>query len=63
MIDELHGSKRLAPFGPDDFNRVYIVTIPWYGKVKTLLVHYSDPPAMAFDKPQGGETDVQRRGR
>jgi broad specificity phosphatase PhoE len=47
LIDELHGSKNLAPFGPDEFNRVYIVTIPWYGKVKTLFLRYPEPPAVA----------------
>jgi broad specificity phosphatase PhoE len=44
LIDELHGSKRLPPFGPEDYNEVYIVTIPWYGKVKTLRLHYPEPP-------------------
>jgi broad specificity phosphatase PhoE len=44
LIDELHGSKRLAPFAPDEFDRVYIVTRPWYGKVKTLFLRYGEPP-------------------
>jgi broad specificity phosphatase PhoE len=47
LIDELHGSKNLAPFGPEEFNRVYIVTIPWYGKVKTLFLRYPEPPVVA----------------
>jgi broad specificity phosphatase PhoE len=63
LIDELHGSKRLAPFGPDDFNRVYIVTTPWYGKVKTLLVHYSDPPPAGPDAPQSADTAVSGGGQ
>jgi broad specificity phosphatase PhoE len=46
LIDELHGSKRLPPFGPDDYDEVYIVTIPWYGKVKTLRLHYGEPPVV-----------------
>lgn len=46
LIDELHGSKRLPPFGPDDFGEFYIITIPWYGKVKTLRLHYGDPPSV-----------------
>jgi broad specificity phosphatase PhoE len=46
LIDELHGSKRLPPFGPDDFGELYVVTIPWYGKVKTLRFHYGDVSAV-----------------
>jgi broad specificity phosphatase PhoE len=45
LIDELHGSKRLPPFGADDFGELYIVTIPRpLGKVKTLRFHYGEPP-------------------
>jgi broad specificity phosphatase PhoE len=44
LIDELHGSKNLRPFAEDDFNRVYIVTRPMYGKVKTLELFYQEPP-------------------
>ena len=46
LIDELHGSKRLPAFGPNDFDELYIVTVPWYGKVKTLRFHYGEPPAV-----------------
>lgn len=45
LIDELHGSKNLKPFAPDEFNRLYIVTIPRpLGKVKTLEFSYPEPP-------------------
>jgi broad specificity phosphatase PhoE len=45
LIDELHGSKNLKPFAPDEFNRIYIVTIPRpLGKVKTLEFSYPEPP-------------------
>src|SRR5262245_14569648 len=45
LIDELHGSKNLKPFAADEFNRVYIVTIPRpLGKVKTLEFTYPEPP-------------------
>ncbi len=43
LIDELHGSKRLPAFGPADFGELYVVTIPYYGKVKTLRFQYGDP--------------------
>jgi broad specificity phosphatase PhoE len=47
LIDELHGSKNLRPFEHDDYDRVYIVTIPGYGKVKTLELRYDEPPLSA----------------
>ncbi len=40
LVAELHGSKRLPQFAPDDYDELYVVTIPWYGKVKTLRLHY-----------------------
>ena len=51
LIDELHGSKNLPPFGPDDFGELYIVTIPRpIGKVKTLRFHYGDPPSVQLSE-------------
>lgn len=44
LIDELHGSKRLPAFAHDDYDEVYVVTIPWPGKVKTYRWHYPEPP-------------------
>jgi broad specificity phosphatase PhoE len=41
LIDELHGSKNLPEFGHDDYGELYIVTIPWWGKVKTLRLPYA----------------------
>jgi broad specificity phosphatase PhoE len=46
LVEELHGSKNLAPIGPDEFDKVFIVSIPWFGKVKTLQVKYGEPPAL-----------------
>lgn len=47
LIDELHGSKNLPTFGPDNFDEFYIVTTPGYGKVKTLRLHYGTLPPVA----------------
>ena len=49
LIDELHGKKGLEPFGPEEFDRVYIVTRPAYGKVKTLFLRYPEPPVVALE--------------
>lgn len=58
LIDELHGKKGLEPFGPDDFDRVYIVTSPAYGKVKTLLLHYPEPPVANLAPVSGAPAGV-----
>ena len=48
LIDELHGNatKRSQPFASDEFDRLYIVNYPWYGKVKTLELRYPEPPVV-----------------
>jgi broad specificity phosphatase PhoE len=43
LIRELHGSKKLPPMAADEFDNLYIVSIPWYGKVKTLRLKYGAP--------------------
>ena len=40
LVEELHGSKNLPPIQTDEYGNLYIVTIPWFGKVKTLRLHY-----------------------
>ena len=42
MIAELHGSKRVPEIAPDEYENIYIVTVPWGGgaKVKTLRMRY-----------------------
>lgn len=39
LVEELHGSKHIK-IGPDDYDGLYVVTIPWFGKVKTLHFRY-----------------------
>ena len=50
LIRELHGSKKVPAFGATEHDNLYIVSIPWYGKVKTLRlkygVPYQPPPAV-----------------
>jgi broad specificity phosphatase PhoE len=58
LIDELHGSKRLPPFAPDDYDELYIVTIPWYGKVKTLRLHYGQQPTPRLEFSEGATSTL-----
>lgn len=41
LIDELHGHQNLPEIGPEDFSDMYIVSVPWWGKVKTLRLPYA----------------------
>ncbi len=40
LVEELHGSKNIPEIGPAEYDNVYIVSSPWFGKVKTLRVRY-----------------------
>ncbi|MBL8226022.1 MAG: histidine phosphatase family protein [Chromatiales bacterium] len=44
-IPEFHGSKKVPPEVDVEADQMYIVTIPWYGKVKTLRLRYGVPTA------------------
>lgn len=42
VIAEMHGSKKLPPIEENEYDNLYIVSIPWFGKVKTLRLKYGD---------------------
>lgn len=39
LIEELHGSKHVK-IGADEHDNLFVVSIPWFGKVKTLRFRY-----------------------
>jgi hypothetical protein len=43
LIREMHGSKKVPDIATDEYDNLYIVTIPWFGKVKTLRLRYGLP--------------------
>jgi 2,3-bisphosphoglycerate-dependent phosphoglycerate mutase len=60
LIDELHGYQDMPAIAAADFDNLYIVTVPRWGKVKTLRFHYevgpqelgsSDHSATSFTSP------------
>lgn len=65
MIEELHGSKRVPEIASDEYENLYIVTVPWGGgaKVKTLRMLYGldwKPPE-ATRTTRGGESALDLR--
>lgn len=48
LIPEFQGSKKVPEVADVEYDNLYIVSIPWYGKVKTLRLRYGArhmPPA------------------
>ena len=43
LIAKMQGSKKLPEIAAAEHDNLYIVTIPWFGKVKTLRLHYGAP--------------------
>ena len=43
LIAEMHGSKKLPELANNEYDNLYIVSIPWFGKVKTLRLRYGLP--------------------
>jgi len=43
LIAEMHGSKKLPDMAEKEHDNLYIVSIPWFGKVKTLRLRYGLP--------------------
>jgi 2,3-bisphosphoglycerate-dependent phosphoglycerate mutase len=47
-IPEFHGSKKIPSEADAEPDNLYVVSIPWYGKVKTLRFRYGAPvPTLA----------------
>jgi len=42
VIKEMHGSKKVPEIEAEEYDNVYVVSIPWFGKVKTLRFRYGD---------------------
>jgi histidine phosphatase superfamily protein (branch 1) len=57
LIKELHGASPLPEFGPGDYSEIYVVTAPYYGKVKTLRFRFDEPPEeKAVETNEGGDS-------
>jgi broad specificity phosphatase PhoE len=43
LVRKLQGSKKVPEMADLEYDNLYIVTIPWFGKVKTLRLRYGAP--------------------
>lgn len=43
MIANMGASKNVPPIAEDEYDNIYVVTIPWFGKTKTIRLRYGEP--------------------
>ena len=66
LIADLGASKRVPPIDEAEYDNLYLVSIPWFGKTKTIRLRYGEPyrpdgsaidPATAVsDRAESGES-------
>ena len=55
LIANLGASKRVPPIAEDEYDNIYIISIPWFGKTKTIRLRYGQPYiADTAAQPQSG---------
>ncbi|HNP37712.1 MAG TPA: phosphoglycerate mutase family protein [Woeseiaceae bacterium] len=43
LIANLGASKKVPPIAEDEYDNIYLISIPWFGKTKTIRLRYGDP--------------------
>ena len=43
LIGNMGASKNVPPIAEDEYDNIYIVSIPWFGKIKTIRLRYGEP--------------------
>ncbi len=43
LIFNLGASKNVPAIERDEFDNIYVISIPWFGKTKTIRLRYGDP--------------------
>jgi len=56
LIADLGASKKVPPIDEMEYDNIYVVSIPWFGKTKTIRLRYGEP----YYGSQNAETEMQR---
>lgn len=43
LIAALGASKKVPPIAENEYDNIYIISIPWFGKTKTIRLRYGEP--------------------
>lgn len=53
LIANLGASKKVPPIAEDEYDNIYIISIPWFGKTKTIRLRYGEPYRSVIDLDVG----------
>jgi broad specificity phosphatase PhoE len=54
LMYDLGASKKVPDIHEDEYDNIYIVAIPWFGKTKTIRLRFGEPYVPAQDSDQPG---------
>ena len=43
LIANLGASKKVPAIEEDEYDNIYVISIPWFGKTKTIRLRYGEP--------------------
>jgi 2,3-bisphosphoglycerate-dependent phosphoglycerate mutase len=43
LIADLGASKKVPPIDENEYDNIYVVSIPWFGKTKTIRLRFGEP--------------------
>jgi len=58
MIAALGASKKVPPIAEGEYDNLYLISIPWFGKTKTIRLRYGEPYTGA---PATGEPTMKNK--
>lgn len=53
LIANLGASKKVPPIAEGEYDNIYIISIPWFGKTKTIRLRYGEPYRSPVDLDVG----------
>ena len=56
LIADLGASKKVPPIDEMEYDNIYVISIPWFGKTKTIRLRYGEP----YRGAQDADTTMQR---
>ena len=65
LIADLGASKLVPEIAEYEYDNIYLVSIPWFGKTKTIRLRYGEPyrPSIPPGVPDNSVSDLSQSGK